>query len=456
MSLTPEQLTKIRQKEKDTPESLKRIPLNNYTEGWFHVTLNVRGEAPVLGAIFGDTEAPDGSANAPHCALTELGKKVEAEWLGIGRYYPECICEEIQVMPEHIHALMHLLPTNKAHLGRIINGLMIGCTHAYWDMLGIPWREMRQQIDSALKRKITATTDHASTQEQSKALRAQWQDCDHTRSFRGPALFIRGYNDVEAIDDEEVEIKRQYIRNNPRKRLIKRDRPDCFRVHRNMKSVNWTSERIMRGLCTDRFIAADRNKQVAAWQQLTTKGIRDYRGRESATLHFHDQHPAIDLVGNMELLKRPLFPLVCHRADAHLFEQQKEAVLKVIKEQGGVIVTACVSPKERTIVKMLQQELLPVIEVTDNGFADRYKPTGKAFYAVAEGRRLEVTPWEFEYHRRILQPVKDAQGNPILDVSGKPEMEEIPNITREMCMVMNELVRTIAKKEDNWWKALYP
>lgn len=44
MSLTPEQIAKIRKKESETPDALKRNPLNKYTEGWFHVTLNVRNE----------------------------------------------------------------------------------------------------------------------------------------------------------------------------------------------------------------------------------------------------------------------------------------------------------------------------------------------------------------------------------------------------------------------------
>ena len=67
-------------------------------------------------------------------------------------------------MPEHLHALLHLLPDNKGHLGRIINGLMIGCTHAYWDTLGIQWREMREQINDALKRYVADTNaDAAST-----------------------------------------------------------------------------------------------------------------------------------------------------------------------------------------------------------------------------------------------------------------------------------------------------
>ena len=447
MTLTPEQIAKIRQKEAETPDALKRNPFNDYTEGWFHVTLNVRGEAPVLGYIVGDAEAEDGSTNAPRCVLTELGRKVEEVISSIPSFHKYTVVDESIVMSEHLHLLLHLLPGNKEHLGKVINGFMGGCTHAYWDVLGINWRK-----DHPTQGKQAACSSKSSAAAHSLPDR----DRDHTRSFRGPSLFVRGYNDVEAVNDEEIEIKRLYIRNNPRKHMIQRDKPDLFRVRRNMKSANWTPERIMHGLCADRFIAADRNKQVEAWRQLTTKGIRNSRGKISSTLKFQEERPVIDLVGNMELLKRPLFPLVCHRADAHLFEQQKAAVLKVAREQSGVIVTVCVSPKERDIVKLLQQELLPVVEVMDNGFSNRYKPTGKAFYAVAEQRRLEVSPWEYEYRRLEIQPVKNAQGNPILDANGQPEMEEVTDITREMCMVMNELVRMIAKKEDDWWKDSTP
>ena len=405
------------------PDALKRNPLNDYTEGWFHVTLNVRGEAPVLGYIVGDAEAAEGTPDAPRCVLTELGRKVEEVIASIPSFHKYTRVEAAIVMPDHLHMLLHLLPGGKEHLGKIIGGFMGGCSHEYWNVLGIDWRK-----DHPTQGK----TDNAAEKRCAAAQRLPDRDRDHTRSFRGPSLFVRGYNDVEAIGDEEIEIKRQYIRNNPRKRLITRSKPDFFRVHRNRTSANWMPERIMLGLCADRFIAADRYKQIDAWRQITTKGIRNSRGKVSATLHFHEDRPVIELVGNMELLQRPLFPLVCHRADAHLFEQQKAAVLKVAREQGGVIVTACVSPKERDIVKELQQELLPVIEVMDNGFSDRYKPTGKAFYAVAEQRRLEVSPWEYEYRHR--------------------NDDDAPDISREMCMVMNELVRMITKKPDDWWK----
>ncbi len=71
--------------------------------------------------------------------------------------------------------------------------------------------------------------------------------------------------------------------------------------------------------------------------------------------------------------------------------------------------------------------MLPVIEVIDNGFADRYKPSGKAFYACAENRLVQISPWTYEYNRNT-------------------------KVTRNMCMVMNQLVRVITGVHDDWWK----
>lgn len=436
--MTDEQRYRISQSIGQLPEALQRDPSVDYTEGIFHVTLNVRERYSVLGIL---------DVNKHTIGLTNIGEAVDKCWLQIPKFYPNVELIERQVMPEHFHGLLRLkkgFMRNgwKIKLGRVIGGFMTGCTHGYWDAIGLDWQ---------------GETDK--NMYGSKDYRKRYQDDGHSHSFRGPALFVRGYNDVEAVDEEEIQTKIEYIRSNIERRITKGENPELFHIHRNMKSVNWTPERIMRGLCADRFIAADRAKQVEAWRQITTRGVRNSRGKVSATLKFQTigatgaagMRPVIELVGNMELLKRPLFPLICHRADAHLYEQQKAAVLKVARDQGGVIVTACVSPKERNIVKLLQQELLPVIEVVDNGFSDRYKPTGKNFYAVAEARRLEVSPWEYEYRRREMRPVKDGQGRTVLDANGKPEMEEVPDITREMCMVMNELVRMIAKKGDDWW-----
>ena len=454
--MTDEQRYRIAQNIEVLSDALQRDPSVDYTEGVFHVTLNVRERYAVLGQI---------NAEKLEIELTEIGKAVEKCWLQIPEFYPNVELIERQIMPEHFHGLLRMkrgFMKNgwKIKLGRVIGGFMTGCTHGYWDALGIDWRN---------------NTDHEAYT--SKAYRKQYQDAGHSYSYRGPSLFVRGYNDVEAINEREVAAKITYIRDNIKRRVMKGENPALFRIQRNMKSANWTPERIMQGLCADRFIAADRVRQMEAWLQVTLKGKRNNRGKMSATLKFQAidttmqegcnsanlQHttsadgvlklrPVIEFVGNMELLRRPLYPLICHRADEVRFGQQKAAVLKVAREQEGVIVTACVSPMEREIVKQLQQELRPVIEVIDNGFPERYKPSGKSFYAVAEARRLEVTPWEYEYRRREMRQVVGDNNQPVFDADGKPEMENVPDITREMCMVMNELVRVISQKPDDWWK----
>ena len=117
---------------------------------------------------------------------------------------------------------------------------------------------------------------------------------------------------------------------------------------------------------------------------------------------------------------------MCHRSDAPFFEHQREAVLCAARD-GAVIVSAFISAREREIKKLLLMEQLPVVEVMDNGFAERYKPAGQSFYACAENRLVQITPWTYAFNRNN-------------------------SITREMCLVMNQLVRTICCVDDGWWK----
>ena len=181
----------INKKAAATPDALKRDSLSNYLEGYYFVTLNTRGESPILSSVEGTIGAT--GADSPHCRYTKLGERVKEVIRSIPDFHPHVKVIDAEVMPEHLHILLQLLPENKEHLGRIIGGFMIGCSHTYWDMLGIDWRNMRKEANT-------------------RAAALKWQDRNHTRSFRGPALFVHGYNDVEAITEEQVQIKIAYIR----------------------------------------------------------------------------------------------------------------------------------------------------------------------------------------------------------------------------------------------------
>lgn len=429
MPLTPEQLAKIAQKDAALPAALKRNATTNYYEGYFFITLNTRNYAPILSFITGRPDAPDDAPDAPACEYTELGRKVMAVWQTVPRFHPQVEIIAAEAMPDHFHGLLRLLPGNRKHLGHLVGSFMGGCTHGYWDTLGIDWRKDRAER--------LAKGAHALPPD---------RDRDHTCSFRGPSLFVRGYNDMEAVTPEQVQTKLRYIREQARRALIKGTLRDRFLVHRSCTARGWTLDTIRRGLRADRFYAHNPDRLEHILRSLlpripmlpaivsaspsvspTASPSASPSASPTASSSASSPKPLLSYVGCSALLsaERKL-PLVCHRSDAPFFERQRDAVLRAARE-GAVIVSAFVSPKEREIGRLLLMEQLPVIEVCDNGFGERYKPSGKSFYACAENRLVQISPWNYEYC---------------------PDLA----VNREVCLVMNELARVIAGVGDGWWK----
>ena len=409
MPLTPEQLAKIAQKDAALPAALKRNATTNYYEGYFFITLNTRNYAPILSFITGRPDAPDDAPDAPACEYTELGRKVMAVWQTVPRFHPQVEIIAAEAMPDHFHGLLRLLPGNRKHLGHLVGSFMGGCTHGYWDTLGIDWRKDR--AERLVKGAHALPPD---------------RDRDHTCSFRGPSLFVRGYNDMEAVTPEQVQTKLRYIREQARRALIKGTLRDRFLVHRSCTARGWTLDTIRRGLRADRFYAHNPDRLEHILRSLLPR-IPMQQAIVSASPSASSPKPLLSYVGCSSLLSADRkLPLVCHRSDAPFFERQRDAVLRAARE-GAVIVSAFVSPKEREIGRLLLMEQLPVIEVCDNGFGDRYKPSGKSFYACAENRLVQISPWNYEYCRDLA-------------------------VNREVCLVMNELARVIAGVGDGWWK----
>ena len=417
MPLTPGQLAKIAQKDAALPAALKRNATTNYYEGYFFITLNTRNYAPILSFIMGRPDAPDDAPDAPACEYTELGRKVMAVWQSVPRFHPQVEIIAAEAMPDHFHGLLRLLPGNRKHLGRMVNGFMTACTHDYWDTLDIKWRDMKKDPNKSDR---DASRD--------------WYDRDHTRSFRGPSLFVRGYNDMEAVTPEQVQTKLQYICEQARRALIKGTLRDRFHIHRSCKARGWTLDAIRRGLRADRFYAHNPERLEATLRTLMPRINMQPAATALAPAALSSgssltsaPKPLLSYIGCSALLsaERKL-PLVCHRSDAPFFERQRDAVLRAARE-GAVIVSAFISPKEREIRRLLLMEQLPVIEVYDNGLADRYKPSGKNFYACAENRLVQISPWNYEYCRNLT-------------------------VNREVCPVMNEMARVIAGTGEGWWK----
>ena len=123
----------------------RRMATHNYAlPGIYHITLHVAdGLGQPLGHIQGSLEQPDGSPDAPHVAQTQVGHMVREELLtSITGHYPMITIDTFVIMPEHLHALLHVTAPivsstgRPTHLGQVIAGFKKGCNRRYWALTG--------------------------------------------------------------------------------------------------------------------------------------------------------------------------------------------------------------------------------------------------------------------------------------------------------------------------------
>ncbi len=71
-------------------------------------------------------------------ALTEVGRLVQKELLGIPGYYPQLKIGQYQIMPDHLHVLVHVVQAlpEGVTLQRIIRGFKLGVNRACGETLG--------------------------------------------------------------------------------------------------------------------------------------------------------------------------------------------------------------------------------------------------------------------------------------------------------------------------------
>ena len=79
--------------------STPRNPHINYAEGWFFVTTQVARNKSIFGVV-----------SNKHCALNDLGRRVEAVWRDLPVRFPALRLDAFVLMPNHFHAIVQLAP----------------------------------------------------------------------------------------------------------------------------------------------------------------------------------------------------------------------------------------------------------------------------------------------------------------------------------------------------------
>ena len=414
---------------KPTAHSMKRrSQAHDYSfMGVYHITINVaRGLKQPLGRIGGQLCKPDGDSDAPHVDLSPVGRMVEEELReSIHRFYPMLEVQDYVVMPEHLHFLLvaHSDVVSQSgkltHLGHVIAGFKYGCNKRYWAMMG----KINLATESpgtlatpaAGTHATTAPGTHATTAPETLGAERRQNDSsvlgDSVAKEKLPPLFEAGYCDIMPVDADQLATQRAYIHANPRSRLMRMTNQQWLHPQRHTIDTA-VSLRALYGYL-----------QRECPRQLTDEVFSTLVNR---LLKVGDS-VVCDSYGSKELLSRRLLPVVCHRKDASLFEQQKDCCLREAAA-GAVLVSARISKGEQEIMDAVLLRGYPIIRIEDNGFPEIYHPSADRMDRCAAGQQLLIAPWSYQYRTRE------------------------DNISVPFCKTMNCVAQAICKMRDDWWK----
>ena len=405
----------------------RRMATHNYAlPGTYHITLHVAdGMGLPLGQIQGSLEQPDESPNAPHVAMTPVGNMVREELLtSITMHYAMIRVDTFVIMPEHLHVLLQVTAPivsstgRPTHLGQVIAGFKKGCNRRYWAMTGQDAAAGAAQAVNSSGEPLNTVSGSASRVSGSTSrvsggspAREDKRTPSSGTTGRRP-LFAYGYCDVQPITPEQLDTQRAYIKANPRSRLLRSRQRATLTACRNGFTTALTPS-ALRG-----FLLRECLQKHATAEALDAIKCR---------LLLADGKIALDTYGNRQLLNSKLLPVVCHRKDKSLFEQQKARCMEEAGN-GAIMVSARISAGEQEIMNEMVNHGFPVIIIADNGFPERYHPSAVRLDLCATDRLLLVTPWQYQYR-------------------GKNEQVTIP-----FCKAMNCVAQALCRQKDDWWK----
>ena len=392
------------------PSMKRRSDINDYHGRHIYlVTLAVEGRRPLLGQVVGNPLAAEGSADAPRIELSAMGGAVFDCWQQIPKRHPEVEILALQIMPDHLHGILWIKEETQQHLGHIIGGFKTGCNKAYRFFTAAlpqstPSKEHNHsqghgssgqgqpcggengsgsgqgqtggsenasgsgqeqtgggenasgsgqgQLSSSVEisggnpcSAYAAAVPQLSQQRQQKARRERREDRNHG------LLFEPNYNDLICKSYDMLPTLINYVKDNPRRLLMKRAHPEYLRPFFDLRI-----------------------------------GSHTYNG-----------------IGNIALLNAP------HRLAVRVSRRNNEAQLQdevrrymTAAQSGTVLISPAISPGEKRVMRAAFDAKLPTIVILENGFTPFSKPHGEQFYACAEGRLLMLSPWPHHNDRRKL------------------------------------------------------
>jgi len=125
------------------PSMQRRCVDNDYTERRMYMV--TEGRKPLFGKVVGRSMAVEPSAETPRIELSPLGKAVEKIWLTIGEHHPEVKVIALQMMPDHLHAILFVMTKMAKPLGKVLLGVKQACNRAFREVMPAEFVAVAQQ-----------------------------------------------------------------------------------------------------------------------------------------------------------------------------------------------------------------------------------------------------------------------------------------------------------------------
>lgn len=114
----------------------RRCVDNDYTaRRMYMVTMVTEGRKPFFGKVVGRSEALVPSAEVPHIELSPLGEAVAKIWQTIGDYHQEVKVVALQMMPDHLHAILFVKEKMEKPLGKVLLGVKQACNQVFREIM---------------------------------------------------------------------------------------------------------------------------------------------------------------------------------------------------------------------------------------------------------------------------------------------------------------------------------
>ena len=292
-------------------------------------------------------------AASAEIALTQVGKAVKREFGALGEHHPEIKPLFIQVMPDHVHFIIHVTKPMARPLGLAMAGFKTGSSKAAIGAVGL-WAE--------------------------------------------------GFQDTILFHEGQLDSMFAYLRDNPRRLAVKQLFPDLFRVRNDLilalprqaqKDRELPLSAQNRPLCSVLGAGAPSVKAhfsaIGNLFLLDSPNIIQVQCSRSYLAYRRILKPG----GGLKIARNEKGEPIIEKTTPEFVTKRDE--LLAAAKHGAVLISPCISDGEREIARIAFAAGLPVIALRNMGFSPLYKPGGKLFDQTANGRLLLLAPAAWPY-----------------------------------------------------------